>query len=102
VPFYVAQLVLLKVNPTSPAYVILTFVNNYVATICAVFATGAHLSSPIEPQLTPACSLEHGHLALACRYARPRKGQLAALPGLCPTEQRPDEQRPDRLERRAD
>jgi hypothetical protein len=44
VPFYVAQLVLLKVNPTSPAYVILTFVNNYVATICAVFATGA---SPI-------------------------------------------------------
>jgi hypothetical protein len=42
-----------------------------------------------EPQLTPACSLEYGHLALTRRDARPRKGQLAALPELCPAEQRP-------------
>jgi hypothetical protein len=40
VPLYVTQLVLLKVQPSSPAYVITCFVNNYVAVICAVFATG--------------------------------------------------------------
>jgi hypothetical protein len=40
VPLYVCQIVLLRVQPSSPAYIITGFVNTYVSVICAVFATG--------------------------------------------------------------
>jgi hypothetical protein len=67
VPLYVAQLVFLKINSQSPVYEILTFFNNYVSAICAVFATSMQSLSCVtrEPWLTVFHSLEHGDLALA-------------------------------------
>jgi hypothetical protein len=84
VPLYVAQLVLLKINSQSPAYIILTFVNNYVSAICAVFATSIHSLSCVTrgPWLIVFYSLEHRDLVLAAIDQRQlrRQGELVVLP----------------------
>jgi hypothetical protein len=40
VPLYIAQAVLIRTQPGSAAFVLVTTTNNYVGTICGVFATG--------------------------------------------------------------
>jgi hypothetical protein len=60
------------VQPSSPAYVIISFVTNYVAVICAVFATGEPMfvSLSVQP-LIDIASLEHGRLTRSLIYTRP-------------------------------
>jgi hypothetical protein len=80
VPLYVCQLVLLKVQPSSPAYVIISYVNNYVSIICAVFATGEPTQSGLlaSRALIDIASLEHGHLTYSV-ICTPLRAQLVTV-----------------------